>query len=196
VDQDAPVLPVYLYVIYLLPPVHPPNIHLKVRTGSMPHRRLRRVRQTQPSLLEQSCKHHLSRPSDHFLPHFLPSPLNLIFFTEPIQVGYSYSSDSQSINSSPAAAKDVYTFLQLFFRRFGNKYSHGGLHVTGESYGGIYIPNIVNEIWQQNKKVGLGLVGNGEEDRILLPLESAAIGNGLSSPLLQVRRVVNPYMRL
>ena len=40
---------------------------------------------------------------------------NMIFLDQPIQVGYSYSSDGDQVNNTPDAAVDVYAFLQLFY---------------------------------------------------------------------------------
>jgi carboxypeptidase C (cathepsin A) len=41
---------------------------------------------------------------------------------QPTEVAFSYSSDASTINTSPAAAKDVYAFLQLFVSKHKNLY--------------------------------------------------------------------------
>ncbi len=43
---------------------------------------------------------------------------NVIFLDQPVGVGYSYSDDEQ-VNNSPAAAADVWAFLQLFVGKVG-----------------------------------------------------------------------------
>ncbi|KAF9041173.1 Alpha/Beta hydrolase protein [Rhodocollybia butyracea] len=43
---------------------------------------------------------------------------NIIFLDQPVDVGYSYSENGNSVNTSPVAGKDVYAFLELFFKRF------------------------------------------------------------------------------
>lgn len=48
-----------------------------------------------------------------------------------MNVGYSYGSGGAS--NTDAAAKDVYAFLQLFFKEFP-KYADLDFHVSGESY--------------------------------------------------------------
>lgn len=55
----------------------------------------------------------------------------MIFLDQPLNVGYSYGSGGAS--NTDAAAKDVYAFLQLFFKEFP-KYSDLDFHISGESY--------------------------------------------------------------
>lgn len=44
--------------------------------------------------------------------------LQIIFLDQPLNVGYSYSTDGSTINNTPAAAEDVWAFLQLFFKQY------------------------------------------------------------------------------
>lgn len=55
---------------------------------------------------------------------------NVIFLDQPLNVGYSYGSGGAS--NTDAAAKDVYAFLQLFFKEFP-KYADLDFHISGES---------------------------------------------------------------
>ena len=88
---------------------------------------------------------------------------------EPAGVGFSYN-DGPIVDRSTIAAEDIWTFLQLFYKRF-EEYS-GKLHIAGESYGGTYVPHIASTIWKKNKA---SLGGSGS---IFINLTSIIIGNG------------------
>ncbi|ELU39467.1 carboxypeptidase C [Rhizoctonia solani AG-1 IA] len=103
--------------------------------------------------------------------------VNMLFIDQPAGVGYSYNTGSTMTNSLEAA-KDMWVFLQLFYRRFG-EYA-GELHVAGESYAGIYIPYIAHKIWENNKQVDKF---NG--DWLKINLTSIMIGGGLTHPWYQ-----------
>jgi cathepsin A (carboxypeptidase C) len=116
------------------------------------------------------------------VPFFDPSPTWYSFhIPEPINVGYSYS-ESGTVNTSPLAAEDVWSFLELFINRFP-EYSDT-LHISGESYGGTYLPNIAHVIHTKNKEI------KAREAQGLLPkpkvqqlnLASVLIGNGTPLP--------------
>lgn len=96
---------------------------------------------------------------------------------EPINVGYSYS-ESGTVNTSPLAAEDVWSFLELFVNRFP-EYSDT-LHISGESYGGTYLPNIAHVIHTKNKEIkaraAQGLLPKAKVQT--LNLASVLIGNG------------------
>lgn len=50
-------------------------------------------------------------------PHFWNNNPSSIFLDQPVGVGYPYTTQEQ-IRTTAAAAKDVYTFLELFYQRF------------------------------------------------------------------------------
>lgn len=93
---------------------------------------------------------------------------SVIFLDQPVNVGYSYS--SESVSDTKAAAVDVLAFLELFFTKFP-EYKNLDFHIAGESYGGHYIPTISKTILDAPDK-------NFE-------LTSVLIGNGLTDPLVQ-----------
>ncbi|GAB1526729.1 hypothetical protein RhiTH_009901 [Rhizoctonia solani] len=107
---------------------------------------------------------------------------------EPINVGYSYSKNG-GVNTSPVAAEDVWSFLELFVNRFP-EYS-GSLHISGESYGGTYLPNIAHVIHTKNKEIKAratqGLLPDNKVK--VLHLDSVLIGNGLTEPYTQFASV-------
>ncbi|GJN84991.1 carboxypeptidase Y [Purpureocillium lilacinum] len=93
---------------------------------------------------------------------------SIMFLDQPVNVGYSYS--SQSVNTTAVAAKDVYALLTLFFHKY-LQYSKLPFHLAGESYAGHYIPSIAQEILDSKNP--------------LINLKSIMIGNGLTEPLTQ-----------
>ncbi|KAI6045248.1 Alpha/Beta hydrolase protein [Pisolithus marmoratus] len=104
---------------------------------------------------------------------------NIIFLDQPVGVGFSYSGDGSSINTSELAAKDVYAFLELFLTRFP-EYSKQPFHLAAESYGGIYAPNIANLIYNENQKIP-----SVSNELVRINLESIVIGNGLTDSYTQ-----------
>ncbi|EKM61756.1 uncharacterized protein PHACADRAFT_248586 [Phanerochaete carnosa HHB-10118-sp] len=109
---------------------------------------------------------------------------NMIFLDQPIGVGYSYSDDGSTVNTSPVAAEDVYAFIQLFFRHYP-EYASTAFHVATESYGGTYAPNIASVIHKQNKEVALRPVPDVKH----VNLASVIIGNGVTDPYTQMGSV-------
>ncbi|KAF8602097.1 peptidase S10 serine carboxypeptidase [Ceratobasidium sp. AG-I] len=101
---------------------------------------------------------------------------NMLFIDQPAGVGYSYN-DGPRVGDSYIAAEDMWAFLQIFYKRFG-EYS-GQLHVAGESYGGTYIPHIARAIYNNNKALG------ARDNLVHVNLTSILIGNGLTDPYHQ-----------
>ncbi|CUM65067.1 uncharacterized protein PRCAT00002689001 [Priceomyces carsonii] len=95
---------------------------------------------------------------------------SVIFLDQPVNVGYSYS--SESVSNTVTAGQDVYAFLELFFKQFP-EYKKPDFHIAGESYAGHYIPVFATEILSH-------------EDRSF-NLTSVLIGNGLTDPLTQYK---------
>ncbi|KAF9363584.1 hypothetical protein BGX34_003791 [Mortierella sp. NVP85] len=112
-------------------------------------------------------------------PHSWNSNSSVIFLDQPTNVGFSYGS---SVSNTFAAAKDVYAFLQVFFKEFPH-YQRVDFHVAGESYAGHYIPAIAKEINDANKKIATPMFRPPGVQHI--NLESVLIGNGLTDPKTQ-----------
>jgi cathepsin A (carboxypeptidase C) len=85
-----------------------------------------------------------------------------------VNVGYSYSDDGSTVNTSPVAGKDVHAFLQLFLQRFP-EYVHLPFHLAAESYGA-------------NKANKLAPVDGVTH----INLASIVLANGLTDPLVQM----------
>uniref|UniRef100_A0A804I997 Carboxypeptidase n=1 Tax=Musa acuminata subsp. malaccensis TaxID=214687 RepID=A0A804I997_MUSAM len=93
---------------------------------------------------------------------------NIIFLESPAGVGFSYSnttSDYRS-NGDRRTAEDSYTFLVNWLERFQEYKSHD-FFITGESYGGHYVPQLASLILRNNMKMNQSTIN----------LKGIAIGN-------------------
>lgn len=71
---------------------------------------------------------------------------NMIFIDQPAGVGFSYAgSPNGEVTGDYQAAEDNYAFLQGFYELFP-QFSTNDLWITGESYGGVYVPMLVSQI--------------------------------------------------
>ncbi|KDQ62966.1 hypothetical protein JAAARDRAFT_146814 [Jaapia argillacea MUCL 33604] len=109
---------------------------------------------------------------------------NVIFLDQPVNVGYSYSSDGSKVDTSPVAGQDVYAFLELFLQRYP-EYSKAPFHIAAESYGGTYAPNIASVIYKNNKELALAPTS----DLTTINLASVILANGLTDPYIQMASV-------
>jgi cathepsin A (carboxypeptidase C) len=106
---------------------------------------------------------------------------NMFFLDQPIGVGFSYDSGTPPghANGTLAAAEDIYAFMQLWYQQFP-KSQEQSFSISGESYGGHYIPIFASHIVEQNElSVSQGRMSD------VIPLESVMIGNGIFDPLHQ-----------
>ncbi|XWS63300.1 hypothetical protein CRYUN_Cryun06bG0083500 [Craigia yunnanensis] len=79
---------------------------------------------------------------------------NLLFVESPVGVGFSYTNTSRDIKElgDTITAKDSYTFLVNWFKRFPQFKSHD-FYIAGESYAGHYVPQLADVIFDSNKHV-------------------------------------------
>uniref|UniRef100_A0A671K2Z1 Carboxypeptidase n=1 Tax=Sinocyclocheilus anshuiensis TaxID=1608454 RepID=A0A671K2Z1_9TELE len=89
---------------------------------------------------------------------------NVLYLESPAGVGFSYSDDKKYTTNDTEVATNNYLALKEFFRLFP-EFSKNEFFLTGESYGGIYIPTLA-EIVMEDSSVNL---------------QGIAVGNGLSS---------------
>ncbi|KAF5728155.1 serine carboxypeptidase-like 34 [Tripterygium wilfordii] len=89
-----------------------------------------------------------------FNPYTWNKAANLLFLESPVGVGFSYTNTSGDLKQLGDAitAKDSYKFLINWFRRFPQFKSHD-FYIAGESYGGHYVPQLAEAIYENNKKV-------------------------------------------
>jgi len=99
---------------------------------------------------------------------------NLLYVDQPAGTGFSYvENDNGYVIDEAQVAVDFYTFLTNFFDKFP-QYSKLDFYITGESYGGHYVPAIAAYIMLQNK------ISSSK-----INLQGVSIGNGWIDPLIQ-----------
>ncbi|KAF7338843.1 Carboxypeptidase [Mycena sanguinolenta] len=100
------------------------------------------------------------------------SNANVFFVDQPIGVGFSYADYGEFVSTTEEAAKDIAAFVAIFFAHF-SKFQGRGFHLSGESYGGRYLPVFAAEIYDQNPR----LIKAGIPP---INLTSVMIGNGMT----------------
>ncbi|XP_039591794.1 lysosomal protective protein [Polypterus senegalus] len=89
---------------------------------------------------------------------------NVLYLESPAGVGFSYSDDKNYKTNDTEVSMNNYLALKQFFKLFP-EYSKNDFYITGESYGGIYVPTLAERVM--------------EDDAI--NLKGIAVGNGMSS---------------
>ncbi|KAB7495458.1 Lysosomal protective protein [Armadillidium nasatum] len=92
---------------------------------------------------------------------------SVIFLESPACVGFSYDENDNCTTSDIDVANINYLALQSWFTKFP-EYLANDFYVTGESYGGIYVPTLSEKIVQG-------------QDTYPINFQGYAIGNGLLS---------------
>lgn len=104
---------------------------------------------------------------------------NLIYIDNPVGTGFSFTdSDDGYAKNEKDVGQNLLIALQQFFLLFPNLQKNE-FFVTGESYGGKYVPAIGYAIYQDSKRE------TEEPAKPKINLKGLAIGNGLSDPLHQ-----------
>jgi len=104
----------------------------------------------------------------------------LLFIDSPAGTGFSIAPSPDAIATNEHdVARDLYEALAIFFS--DSAYTARPLYITGESYGGKYVPAL-----------GYYIVSNAQRLRLnskppLFQLQGVAIGNGLTHPVVQVQ---------
>jgi carboxypeptidase C (cathepsin A) len=115
----------------------------------------------------------------HYNPYAWNSNANMIWLDQPTGVGFSHgASADQDFNETDVGA-NVYWFLQGFIEKFP-QFNGRDFYVTGESYGGHYVPGASHYVWQMNK------LGDEQPGQFHINLKGLVIGNGLTNPIVQV----------
>lgn len=75
---------------------------------------------------------------------------NVIWLESPAGVGFSFSkTPGDYINVGDArTANDTFVFLQTFFRDLFPQFRNNSFYITGESYGGHYVPTASLPCWK------------------------------------------------
>ncbi|KAF7207458.1 lysosomal protective protein isoform X1 [Nothobranchius furzeri] len=89
---------------------------------------------------------------------------NVLYLESPAGVGFSYSDDKNYVTNDTEVSMNNFLALKEFFRLFP-EFSSNELFLTGESYGGIYIPTLAERVMEDAS----------------MNLQGIAVGNGMSS---------------
>ena len=92
----------------------------------------------------------------------------MLYLEAPAGVGFSFSPvASEERNGDNGTATDNLAALQQFFLKFP-EFKANPFYVSGESYGGVYVPTLSQKIYQAGDAFGGNmsgyLVGNGVFD--------------------------------
>lgn len=101
---------------------------------------------------------------------------NIIWVDQPSGVGFSYGSSRE--HNEDEVAQNMYWFLQEWLRRHPKFQSHN-FFIFAESYGGHYGPAVAHYVLKKNMQL--------HETGLFVNLVGIGVGNGLTSPLKQVR---------
>jgi hypothetical protein len=106
---------------------------------------------------------------------------SLLIIDQPAPVGFSYCNDDDKTNATSHSCGGIawtdeltslnaYTALQTFFQKKFPCLAEKELYLTGESYGGIYVPTLARRIVEGNEK--------NDTDTVVLDLKGFAVGDG------------------
>ncbi|KAI0771520.1 peptidase S10 serine carboxypeptidase [Trametes elegans] len=109
-------------------------------------------------------------------PYSWNAEANIFFLDQPVGVGFSYADYGETVETTEDAAKSVHAFLTIFFETFSD-FKGRPLHLSGESYGGRYLPTFASYVYDQNQIAKA-------EGRDTLNLTSVIIGNGDTDPYI------------
>ncbi|KAL3269773.1 hypothetical protein HHI36_008833 [Cryptolaemus montrouzieri] len=100
---------------------------------------------------------------------------SVIYIDSPVGTGFSFTDKDGYAQNETQVGQDLYNALEQFFLLFP-KLQANPFYVTGESYGGKYVPAISYTIHKNNPT-----------GKVKINLQGLAIGNGLSDPLNQLK---------
>lgn len=100
---------------------------------------------------------------------------SVLYIDNPVGTGYSFTDDGGYSQNETIIGDNLYNALLQFFQLFPNLQTNP-FYVSGESYGGKYVPAVSYTIHRNNP---------GAKQKI--NLQGLAIGNGLSDPINQLR---------
>ena len=102
------------------------------------------------------------------------SKYHMLFIDQPVGTGYSFTKSEQGyVRNEDEVGRDLYSMLTQFMQIY-TEYSACPFYVTGESYGGKYVPAIVYKIHVENAQA-----------KVKINLKGMAIGDGLIDPYNQ-----------
>ncbi|CAK4619678.1 hypothetical protein LEN26_008958 [Aphanomyces euteiches] len=119
----------------------------------------------------------------------LPNPYSwtnnasVIWLDQPTGVGFSYGDAKDADSNEVDVGRNIYGFLQGWLKNHP-KFQNHSFFITGQSYGGHYVPAAANYIVNQQKNP----LPNGT---IHINLVGIAIGNGLTDSVIQLPKIID-----
>ncbi|KAF0698430.1 Aste57867_10959 [Aphanomyces stellatus] len=109
-------------------------------------------------------------------PYSWTNHANVIWLDQPTGVGFSYSTSKHDEDHTEVdVGRNIYGFLQGFLKK-NPKFKHHPFFITGESYGGHYVPAAAHYLL---------MTPVGDED-VEINLQGIAVGNGLTDSVTQI----------
>ncbi|KAJ3532250.1 hypothetical protein NM688_g7451 [Phlebia brevispora] len=105
-------------------------------------------------------------------PYSWNNEANIFFLDQPVGVGFSYADYGETVETTEDAARNVHAFIAIFFETF-DQFAGKPIHLSGESYGGRYLPAFGSYIYDQNQIAKAA-------GRHTINLKSILIGNGIT----------------
>jgi carboxypeptidase D len=135
-----------------------------------------------PFRFEKENGEYRLKPNEH---SWHKTPAFTLYIDQPVGTGLSFTTSNKHPSNDDQVNQDFYFFIQSFFKLHSDKFVsqnpqptvHRPFYFSGESHAGHYIPCFMDHIQQQNSIV--------KDDRIVIPLSGAAIGNGWTDPMHQ-----------
>ncbi|KAG6975100.1 hypothetical protein JG688_00002728 [Phytophthora aleatoria] len=109
---------------------------------------------------------------------------NVIWLDQPTGVGYSYGPTVDYDSGELNVAENIYWFLQEFLKKHPDL-ADREFFVTGESYGGHYVPAAASHILKAN------MLRHLSPNAVHVNLAGIAVGNGLTDPAVQYQHSVD-----
>ncbi|KAL4110569.1 hypothetical protein PRIC1_002260 [Phytophthora ramorum] len=110
-------------------------------------------------------------------PYSWTNEANVVWIDQPTNVGFSYGPDPKDAdNNEDNVAENLYWFLQGFLERHPELQGRE-FFISGESYGGHYVPAAAQFIAQQNRR--------RLQEVMHINLQGISIGNGCTNPVIQ-----------
>ncbi len=105
---------------------------------------------------------------------------NMLFVEQPVSVGFSFATNEMDKQFGDAqAAEDNYRVIQTFLGRYPHLRPHD-FYLSGESYGGHYLPSLARYIVDKNNE------GPSSEAGGVVNLKGFLVGNPSTDPVLQL----------
>ena len=83
----------------------------------------------------------------------------MLYLESPIYVGFSYNSTKQEVLNDTNTIEAKYAALLNFYEKFPHL-KKSKFYISGESYGGVYVPLLTRKILENQNQHNINLQGN------------------------------------